>query len=185
MVALATSPDGRLLAAGADSGEVYLWRCRDFKRLFTLRGHGDWVRSVAFSPDGALLASASSDKTIRLWDTTTGSCLRSLMGHENRVRGRFQPGREPVGQRLQRRDRAPVARRGWPALRTLHGHTEVVWTARFDAAGRRLASSSYDQTIRLWDVETGACLRVLTGHEDVVLALAFHPTRAPAGQRQR
>lgn len=179
VVALATSPDGRLLAAGADSGEVYLWRCRDFKRLFTLRGHGDWVRSVAFSPDGALLASASSDKTIRLWDTTTGSCLRSLTGHENRVRAAVF---SPDGSLLASASSDGTVRLwrvadGQP-LRTLHGHTEVVWTARFDAAGRRLASSSYDQTIRLWDVETGACLRVLTGHEDVVLALAFHPTHA-------
>ena len=52
------SPAETLLAAGADSGEIYLWRCRDFKRLFTLKGHNDWVRLVAFSPDGTLIASA-------------------------------------------------------------------------------------------------------------------------------
>ncbi|MGB4976829.1 MAG: pentapeptide repeat-containing protein, partial [Anaerolineae bacterium] len=45
VAALGLSPDGALLAAGADSGDIYLWRCRDFKRLLTLKGHSDWVRS--------------------------------------------------------------------------------------------------------------------------------------------
>ncbi len=176
VAALATGADGALLAAGADSGEVYLWRCRDYKRLFTLRGHGDWVRSVAFSPDGSLLASASSDKTIRLWDVLTGACLRSLAGHENRVRSAVF---SPDGSLLASASSDGTVRLwrvadGRP-LRTLLGHEDVVWAARFSASGRRLASSSYDQTIRLWDVATGECLRVLTGHEDAVLALAFHP----------
>ena len=32
-----------------------------------LRGHENWVWSVAFSPDGETLASGSADQTIRLW----------------------------------------------------------------------------------------------------------------------
>ena len=177
IASLGVSPDGDLLAAGADSGEVYLWRCRDFKRLFTLKGHNDWVRSVAFSPDGRLLASASSDRTIRLWDVRTGDCLRSLVGHENRVRAAvFSPDAALLASAS-----SDETVRLWRVadgrlLRTLHGHRDVVWTARFSAAGRRLASSSYDKTIRLWDISTGECLRTLSGHADAVLALAFHPT---------
>ena len=34
----------------------------------TLRGHEDWIWSLAFSPDGSTLASGSTDHTIRLWD---------------------------------------------------------------------------------------------------------------------
>jgi hypothetical protein len=39
-----------------------------------------------------------------------------------------------------------------------------------------LASPSVDRTIRLWDAETGECLRTIDGHEDEVNAVAFAPT---------
>ncbi|MFZ2617164.1 MAG: WD40 repeat domain-containing protein, partial [Anaerolineae bacterium] len=177
VAALGLSPDGALLAAGADSGDIYLWRCRDFKRLLTLKGHSDWVRSVTFGPDGRLLASASSDKTVRLWDVQTGHCLCSLAGHENRVRS---VAFSPDGSLLVSASSDQTVRLWRVAdgrlLRTLVGHQDVVWTARFSASGRWLASCSYDKTIRLWDVATGACLRTLTGHDGCVLPLAFHPT---------
>jgi COMPASS component SWD3 len=44
----------------------------------TLKGHTDWVNSVAFSPDGKLLASGSADGTIKLWDVATGQEVRTL-----------------------------------------------------------------------------------------------------------
>ena len=41
--------------------------------------------------------------------------------------------------------------------------------------GRRLASGSRDKTVRLWDVETGACVRTLKGHGNWVLSVCFSP----------
>ncbi|CAE6399051.1 unnamed protein product, partial [Rhizoctonia solani] len=54
--------------------------------LGPLKGHTDWVRSVAFSPDGLLLVSGSDDKTILVRDAQTGSRIYdAIKGHESGV----------------------------------------------------------------------------------------------------
>ena len=41
--------------------------------------------------------------------------------------------------------------------------------------GPFLASGSRDKTIRIWDVSTGLCIVTLTGHDNWVRGLVFHP----------
>src|SRR5205814_2989815 len=43
----------------------------------------------------------------------------------------------------------------------------------FSHDGQRLASASLDNTVRLWDAETGAHQSTLVGHTDSVNAVAF------------
>jgi WD40 repeat protein len=78
VLAVAFSPDGKLLASGSHDETVGLWDLATGASLQTLKGHSERVNAVAFSPDGKLLASGSSDKTVRLWDQATGVPLEKL-----------------------------------------------------------------------------------------------------------
>jgi len=44
----------------------------DFWQECTLRGHSDWVSSVAYSPDGKHIVSGSYDNTVKIWDSQSG-----------------------------------------------------------------------------------------------------------------
>ena len=58
---------------------------------------------------------------------------------------------------------------------TLEGHTDFVWSVAFRPNGVMLASASWDQTVRLWNVNTGRHLRTLTGHTSEVMSVVFSP----------
>jgi WD40 repeat protein len=74
--ALAFSPDGRLLAAGDDQGNVHVWVLATGIRRAPLAGHTGAVRALAFSGDGRTLASGSDDTTVLLWDVAPGGTVR-------------------------------------------------------------------------------------------------------------
>nr|KAF6440229.1 coronin 7 [Rousettus aegyptiacus] len=58
----------------------------------------------------------------------------------------------------------------------LTGHTEKIYSLRFHPlAADLLASSSYDLTIRIWDLQAGVERLRLQGHRDQIFGLAWSP----------
>ncbi|ETK87652.1 hypothetical protein L915_07944 [Phytophthora nicotianae] len=59
-----------LLASGGSDNLVKVWRRNEPKRaecVFSLSGHNDTIRSVAFDPSGVFLVSSSEDTTAIVW----------------------------------------------------------------------------------------------------------------------
>ncbi|KAF1379510.1 hypothetical protein PFLUV_G00176790 [Perca fluviatilis] len=58
----------------------------------------------------------------------------------------------------------------------LQGHTEKIYSIKFHPlASGLLVSSSYDLTVRLWNLESREQVKLLTGHQDQVFGMAWSP----------
>ncbi len=55
----------------------------------------------------------------------------------------------------------------------LQGHADAVYCAAASADGKWIASGSYDKSVILWNRETGAVVRTITGHNGAIYDLDF------------
>jgi hypothetical protein len=63
--------------------------------------------------------------------------------------------------------------------RVLQGHTDYV--ASLCIAGNKIVSGSVDRTIRIWDINTGQCLKILHGHTGSIFSVCVAGDRIVSG----
>jgi len=148
------SPDGTHLATSSEDGTVLLWSVATGKNI-TLKEHAADLTDLAFSPDGTYLATAGTDGTVRLYRVSSGKQVTTLTGHDESVTDLAFVPDSTTGLHLT-------------VLR------DSIYLA-FSPDSTYLATSSEDNTVRLWEVPSGKLINTLTGHTEDVYRLAFSP----------
>ena len=65
---LAFNSEGSKLVVATLKGEAKVFEVATGNELFALKGHSNWIRSIAFSPDGKRILTGPHDLTAKLWD---------------------------------------------------------------------------------------------------------------------
>ena len=152
-----SAADAVFATCSADNS-VQVCKLGEPKPLLSLVSHEDEINAIRFDPSQTLLASASDDGTACIWAVD--------------VPGVATPPDAPSGHS------------GDVLLHTLRGHKCEVYALMWSPVGpmsghpeqpRMLATASFDHTARLWNADTGECVRVIEGHDSSVYALCFSP----------
>ena len=181
--ALAFSPDGKLLAAGAADGSVHVLDVSGNKpeEHGVLKGHQKAVNALAFSPDGKLLAAGGEDKTVILWDMTVKPPTEKAT---LKTEGKISQIIRSLGFSANGRTLAASGHGSWhiwdvDSKKVLHG-------AMFSGKAQDLAAmpGAYAPDGKMLAFGMGNTIRLrfpeqvgptLTGHTEKVTSLAFSP----------
>jgi len=165
------SGDGRVAVAAFHGGIVLVWDFPGGALRRVLRGHGSRT-AAAVSHDGRLLLTSDCvDGTARLWEVDTGRRVRSFDAGE-RVNDVWL---SADGQHALVAGDGEIrlweVDNGWN--RTLRGVGRLPSAA---VHGPFAVSTDVDDTVRLWSLDDGRCLRTFRGTGGKVLAVHLDPT---------
>jgi WD40 repeat protein len=156
LLAVAFSPDGRMILAAGYNRVVERWLVERWNRggesLEPLRHQGQ-VNAVAFSRDGTLILSGSSDRTARIWDTANGSPAGAPLLHPDEVLAvAFSPdGKTALTGCADGQARLWDITTGRVLAPPLF-HTAAVHAVAYSPNRGRVLTGSVDRTAGLWDV---------------------------------
>ncbi|MEW6026458.1 MAG: WD40 repeat domain-containing protein [Planctomycetota bacterium] len=181
---LAFAPDSKTLASASDDRVVKVWDFQTGLELNRLTGHKDNIWSVAFSQNGKFLASGSFDRTVKFWDPSKNKIICDL----KRPAEIWSIAFSPNVLMLAAGDTActitlfdvptSTAKDGRLDVREnkiLQGHSADIFGMSFSPDNKLLASGSHDNTVKIWDVKSGECLKTLAGHRHLTYSVAFSP----------
>lgn len=154
---------GKVLESHAAYGTVTVWNGTSGQMLWNSRAHEATVEDLDFSPDGRWIVSTDHggdispggrhDGTVRIWDATTGREMAQHHG-QNALAVKFAPDGRLIASVT------PTEITIWDPtvgqeLRTLRGHVRAVTATAYCADGKRVATASQDQTVKVWDTVSG------------------------------
>lgn len=142
-------------------------------KLTTIKGHNNFVKTLAFHPEGKYLASGSGDGSIKIWQAGDWKELADLRGHNGNV---FSVAFSPDGKFLASGSNDSTIKiwrvEDWKEITTIFGNTGPINSVAFSSDGEYLASGSY-KVIKIWKVKDWKELATLTGHLDWVNTVTF------------
>ncbi|ETO33282.1 WD-40 repeat protein [Reticulomyxa filosa] len=188
---------GQFICSGSQDYTVRVWDVDTTKQIGQFR-HSSVVNCVKFSPYHYhnlrlnVICFSSFDKAVRFWDIKENKQLQIFNENDSWFSGivfsSFNSGQYLCSGSFNKTIRL-LDVETTKTLHTFNGHTASVWCVSFSPLqnsndksnnigviggnGYTICSGSSDQTIRMWDIETGKQLTILKGHEGAVLTAQY------------
>jgi WD40 repeat protein len=188
--AIAITPDCRRAITGSQDNTLRLWDLEKGQEILPpLTNDIRRIDAVAITPDGCRAVSISGDGTIRVWNLESGQELHSFTVNIDMVKtvAVTSDGHYAVSAGMW-----DGALRVWDLgisqenldssqeIITFHRHHAEITAMAVSPDGRKAISGSEDESLLVWDLESGRILFWFPYHEDLVTAVAVMPDSSMA-----
>ncbi|MBE2221012.1 MAG: NACHT domain-containing protein [Anaerolineae bacterium] len=174
--------DGSQVISGGQNGQIMLWDAGTGNRILTRTGDNGAVNAMALSPDGTQLATANEDASMRVWDTDSWVSSYLAFGHDdevtdvvfnhegNQLASSGKGGRIIIWNALTGSSLNSIE----PSFDEL-GEVVGINALTFSPDDSLIAAANNDNTVRVWERETGKLVETLAGHTATVTDVGFNP----------
>ncbi|CCH41874.1 F-box protein [Wickerhamomyces ciferrii] len=177
----------KFIVSGSADRTLKIWNVEN-RTCYALRGHLDNVNSVKIHSKSLTVFSGSDDCTIRMWDLKTNKCLKIFKGHIAEVQ-KVIPLNLPEDYELSQDINEGDEEEEEEGEDELSEDASEFGTIDYNDSTREyptyLLTASLDNTIKLWNVKTGKCIRTQFGHVEGIWDISCDNFRIVSGAHDR
>ncbi|KAH8833867.1 WD40-repeat-containing domain protein [Flagelloscypha sp. PMI_526] len=136
---------------------------------------------------GKMLFTGSDDGTMRLWDLTSRTCVRIFSGHIGQVQSirLLLPDECGSGKSTEDEDVQSVEPLNDEGVTSDNGPIPSGWPLFSNPKKPVLVSGSLDNTMQMWDIDTGKSLRTCFGHIEGIWGVSADKLRLATASQDR
>ena len=178
---LCFEPGNDIILLSANSGEntIKIWDTTKGINIHSLEGHNSDVNSVKWSNDSQLFASCGLDKTVRFWDIREHKNINILSAikyadiNDIAVFSKNNSTIVAVGHADGLMTIWDYAKQC--VIKEIYEHNEQIRSVAFSPDGKYLLSGSFDNKIKIYDINNNFCNIGEIEHGDKVVSCKWHP----------
>ncbi|EPY51935.1 F-box protein Pof11 [Schizosaccharomyces cryophilus OY26] len=160
--------DDDFVVSGSKDRLISIWDIHAGALLYFLHGHLGSVLCLQFDRERDLIISGSSDTSILIWSWERRCPIKSLTGHTDNVLGVVLSGNYIIScsrdhtARVWKLDASSAEE---SCIHVLRGHLASVNSVQYNESTGIIVTASGDRTLRMWDVHSGQCLKIIHAHQ--------------------